>query len=211
MDQATKTQAMKIELVSPAFGDGQMIPQENTCDGRDISPELQWAAIPDETRSLALIVDDPDAPSGTFVHWVLYNLPIDRHELTENMPHDETLPNGAPRASTISAGSATGAPARRAARTGTTSRSTPSTRISTCRRARPRPLCWTPWATISSPRVSSWAGTRGKEAIDDLRLTIYYFDDRPQQVCENGVRLMPCGAHHRAGCVSGPVSIVNRK
>jgi Raf kinase inhibitor-like YbhB/YbcL family protein len=95
MDQAMKTRAMKIELVSPGFGEGQMIPRENTCDGQDISPELQWAAIPDETRSLALIVDDPDAPSGTFVHWVVYNLPIDRHELTENMPHDESLPNGA--------------------------------------------------------------------------------------------------------------------
>jgi len=95
MDQATTTQVMKIEMVSPGFGDGQMIPQENTCDGQDISPELQWAAIPDETRSLALIVDDPDAPSGTFVHWVLYNIPIDRHELTEDMPHDEVLPNGA--------------------------------------------------------------------------------------------------------------------
>jgi Raf kinase inhibitor-like YbhB/YbcL family protein len=95
MDQATTTQVMKIEIVSPGFGDGQMIPQENTCHGRDISPELQWAAIPGETQSLALIVDDPDAPSGTFVHWVLYNIPTDRHELTEDMPHDEILPNGA--------------------------------------------------------------------------------------------------------------------
>ena len=95
MDQATKTQARTIELVSPAFGEGQMIPRANTCDGQDISPELQWAAIPDGTRSLALIMDDPDAPSGTFVHWVLYGLPADRHELTENMPNDEVLPNGA--------------------------------------------------------------------------------------------------------------------
>ena len=95
MDQAMKTQALRIELVSPGFGDGQMIPQANTCDGRDSSPELQWSAVPDETRSLALIVDDPDAPGGTFTHWVLYNLPPDRHEITENMPQDETLPNGA--------------------------------------------------------------------------------------------------------------------
>jgi Raf kinase inhibitor-like YbhB/YbcL family protein len=95
MEQATRTQAGKIELMSPGFGEGQMIPKDNTCDGRNASPELQWAAIPDETRSLALIVDDPDAPAGTFVHWVLYNLPIDRHELTGNMPNDEVLPNGA--------------------------------------------------------------------------------------------------------------------
>ncbi|MGE5295726.1 MAG: YbhB/YbcL family Raf kinase inhibitor-like protein [Solirubrobacterales bacterium] len=95
MNQATTTQAMKIDLVCPAFGDGQMIPRENTCDGEDISPELQWAAVPDETRTLALIVDDPDAPSGTFVHWVLYNIPSERHELTENTPHSEVLPDGA--------------------------------------------------------------------------------------------------------------------
>ncbi|MEN6336350.1 MAG: YbhB/YbcL family Raf kinase inhibitor-like protein [Phycisphaerales bacterium] len=95
MDQATKTQAMNIDLVSPGFGQGQMIPQDNTCDGENRSPELQWAAIPDEAQSLALIMDDPDAAAGTFTHWILYNIPVDRHELTENMPHDETLPNGA--------------------------------------------------------------------------------------------------------------------
>jgi len=92
---ATGSAAAVIELTSPGFGEGGMIPRENTCDGRDISPELQWAAVPEGSQSLALIVDDPDAPSGTFVHWVLYNLPPDRHELTENMPHDEILPNGA--------------------------------------------------------------------------------------------------------------------
>ena len=72
-----------------------MIPLRYTCDGQDISPGLQWAAIPEEARSLALIADDPDAPSGTFVHWVLYGLSAERHELTENMPKDEILPNGA--------------------------------------------------------------------------------------------------------------------
>jgi len=91
----TESQARIIEVTSPGFGEGEMIPVENTCDGQDTSPELRWAAIPDGTRSLALIADDPDAPSGTFVHWVLYHLPIDRHEVTENMPPDEILPNGA--------------------------------------------------------------------------------------------------------------------
>jgi Raf kinase inhibitor-like YbhB/YbcL family protein len=95
MARTTQSQAAVIEVTSPGFGEGQMIPPDNTCDGRDFSPELQWAAVPDGTRSLALIMDDPDAPSGTFVHWVLYNLPIDRHELTEDMPHDEILPSGA--------------------------------------------------------------------------------------------------------------------
>ena len=88
-------QATNIKLMSPGFAEGQMIPVANTCDGHDKSPWLQWAAIPDKTRSLALIVDDPDAPSGTFVHWVLYSIPPDRHELTEGMPDDEVLPNGA--------------------------------------------------------------------------------------------------------------------
>jgi Raf kinase inhibitor-like YbhB/YbcL family protein len=95
MDETAKTEVMRIELVSPAFEDGGMIPRQDTRDGRDISPELQWAAVPEGTESLALIMDDPDAPSGTFVHWVLYGLPPDRQELTENMPNDKTLPNEA--------------------------------------------------------------------------------------------------------------------
>jgi len=96
MDRTTTSnQAAVIELTSPGFEEGQMIPVENTCDGHDISPELRWAAFPGGTRSLALIMDDPDAPSGTFVHWVLYNLPIDQRGLTKNVPRDEILPNGA--------------------------------------------------------------------------------------------------------------------
>jgi Raf kinase inhibitor-like YbhB/YbcL family protein len=71
-----------------------MIPSKYTCDGEDISPPLQWDGAPDGTKSIALICDDPDAPMGTFVHWVLYNLPEETKELTENMPADKELPNG---------------------------------------------------------------------------------------------------------------------
>ncbi len=69
-----------MTLTSPAFSDGGTIPREYTCDGRDVAPPLAWAGLPDGAKSLALIVDDPDAPDPrapkmTWVHWVLYNLP----------------------------------------------------------------------------------------------------------------------------------------
>lgn len=71
---------MDFELTSSAFAPGQQIPREHTCDGDDLSPPLSWVGLPPNTRSLALIVDDPDAPDPaaprmTWVHWVLYNLP----------------------------------------------------------------------------------------------------------------------------------------
>jgi Raf kinase inhibitor-like YbhB/YbcL family protein len=65
---------LPIHLTSPAFTDGQPIPAEYSCQGKNHSPELNWEGIPAEARSLALIVEDPDAPGGTFVHWVLANL-----------------------------------------------------------------------------------------------------------------------------------------
>jgi len=86
---------MEIKLTSPAFEDGGLIPAKYTCDGADISPPLQWDAVPEGTRSIALICDDPDAPIGTFVHWVLFNLPAQTRELPENIPPDSTLTNGA--------------------------------------------------------------------------------------------------------------------
>ncbi len=85
---------MDIKITSPAFEDGGMIPLKYTCDGEDISPLLQWEAVPDGTVSIAVISDDPDAPMGTWVHWVLFNLPADTRELKENFPDDETLPDG---------------------------------------------------------------------------------------------------------------------
>ena len=86
---------MKIELKSDAFDEAGMIPKEHTCDGADISPALRWTSVPESAESIALICDDPDAPMGTWVHWVLFNLPPDTQELPENVPHDRMLPNGA--------------------------------------------------------------------------------------------------------------------
>ncbi|MGE5123805.1 MAG: YbhB/YbcL family Raf kinase inhibitor-like protein, partial [Acidobacteriaceae bacterium] len=67
-------EAMTIQLTSTAFEAGEMIPRLYTCDDKNISPPLAWTGVPSETVSLVLIMDDPDAPAGTWVHWVLYNL-----------------------------------------------------------------------------------------------------------------------------------------
>lgn len=90
---------MALILTSTAFSHNGAIPPRFTCDGEDISPELAWTGLPAETRSLALIVDDPDAPDPTapemtFVHWVLYNIPADISGLSEHMTADR-LPPGA--------------------------------------------------------------------------------------------------------------------
>ena len=86
---------MEIKITSSVFEDGGLIPAEYTCDGADMSPPLQWGVVPEGTKSIALICDDPDAPMGTFVHWVIFGLPAETRELAENIPSDETLPNGA--------------------------------------------------------------------------------------------------------------------
>jgi len=87
---------MALSIHSTAFADNDIIPQKYTCQGRDLSPPLEWFDIPEGTRSLALIVDDPDAPdprapSMTWVHWLLYNLPPDCNGLPETA---KTLPPG---------------------------------------------------------------------------------------------------------------------
>lgn len=64
-----------MTLFSPAFSAGELIPAKYTCDGEDVSPALEWADPPEGTRSFALIVDDPDAPSGLFLHWLIWNIP----------------------------------------------------------------------------------------------------------------------------------------
>jgi Raf kinase inhibitor-like YbhB/YbcL family protein len=86
---------MTIRVSSSAFQEGGTIPTPYTGDGRDASPPLQWDNVPDGTRGLALIADDPDAPRGTWVHWVLYGLPADARSLEEGVPATETLPDGA--------------------------------------------------------------------------------------------------------------------
>lgn len=92
--QEELSSAADLTLTSPAFAAGESIPLRYTCDGEDTSPALQWADPPEGTQSFALVMDDPDAPAGTWVHWVLYNLPADARALPENIPGGETLPDG---------------------------------------------------------------------------------------------------------------------
>jgi hypothetical protein len=86
---------MSIEISSPAFQNAAPIPRQYTGDGADQSPPLRWSAPPAGTRSFALICDDPDAPGGIWVHWVLFNLPVQTRELPPGVPTTQTLDNGA--------------------------------------------------------------------------------------------------------------------
>lgn len=86
---------MAFELTSSAFAEGEWIPKKHTCEGQDLSPPLRWNHPPTGTRSFALIADDPDAPAGTWVHWVMYNVPIDIRGLVEALPAQDILPNDA--------------------------------------------------------------------------------------------------------------------
>jgi Raf kinase inhibitor-like YbhB/YbcL family protein len=83
-----------LPLTSASFQSGGDIPKKFSCDGADASPQLAWSAPPASTKSFALIVYDPDAPVGTFVHWVLYDLPPDKRELPESLPKQDQLPDG---------------------------------------------------------------------------------------------------------------------
>lgn len=83
-----------FKLTSPAFAEGQMIPSKYTADGEDISPPLSWEGLPPQTQSLVLIQDDPDAPVGTWVHWLVWNIPTEPNFLPENMPPQKVLTNG---------------------------------------------------------------------------------------------------------------------
>ena len=84
-----------MEIRSSGFDEGAMIPEKYTCDDIDISPPLKWSKVPDGTKTFAIICEDPDAPMGTWVHWVIYNLPANINELSEDVPSLEILPNGA--------------------------------------------------------------------------------------------------------------------
>ena len=83
-----------MKLASSAFVAGGMIPKQYTCDGQDMSPPLTWSDVPGGAKSLALIADDPDAPMGTWVHWVAWNIPVTARALEENVPKRDALPNG---------------------------------------------------------------------------------------------------------------------
>ena len=87
--------AMTIQVTSTAFEDGGTIPTKYTCDGDDVSPPLSWTSIPQGTKSLALICDDPDAPVGTWVHWVIYGLSPHSTGLPEGVPTQRVLADGA--------------------------------------------------------------------------------------------------------------------
>ena len=85
---------MEIQVTSPAFENESMIPSKYTADGNDVSPPLKFASVPEQAKSIALISDDPDAPVGTWVHWVMWNIPAGASELPENIPPDKVLADG---------------------------------------------------------------------------------------------------------------------
>src|SRR5437016_3045720 len=91
---AEKSEQAHMNLSSPAFNEGASIPPKDTCDGPNVSPPLKWLGAPAGTKSFALIADDPDAPVGTWVHWVLYDVPATITELPEGLPKSQHLPNG---------------------------------------------------------------------------------------------------------------------
>ena len=85
---------MSFVLETKAFPKGGQIPARYTCNGDDVSPALSWSGAPQETKSFVLIVDDPDAPSGTFTHWVVYDFPPATHQLPENVSKTDDLSGG---------------------------------------------------------------------------------------------------------------------
>lgn len=86
---------MAFQITSSAFEEGGTIPTKYTCDGPDLSPPLKWSEAPERTKSFALVCDDPDAPMGTWVHWVIYNIPGEATGLPEGVAADRTLESGA--------------------------------------------------------------------------------------------------------------------
>lgn len=88
----------QLTLTSPAFAPGAAIADDYACTGADRTPALAWSNVPQSTRSFALIVEDPDAPRGTFIHWVAYNIP----------PSETSLPAGVPQSAEISGGGSNG-------------------------------------------------------------------------------------------------------
>jgi Raf kinase inhibitor-like YbhB/YbcL family protein len=90
-----ESKEIPMQLKSSAFTEGATIPRKHTCDAEDFSPQLRWDNVPTGTRTFALIVDDPDAPVGDWVHWVIYDLPPETKELAEGTAKTETLEHGA--------------------------------------------------------------------------------------------------------------------
>ncbi len=86
---------MAFKLASSAFDEGTAIPKKFTCDGADVMPALSWSGAPSGVKSYAIIMDDPDAPPGTWVHWTIHNLPESVTRLEENLEKTAALKNGA--------------------------------------------------------------------------------------------------------------------
>jgi hypothetical protein len=97
-DPTNPKKVMNLQITSTAFSEGQSIPAKYSCEGSDISPPLQWipqGGTPATTKSFALIMDDPDAPMGIWVHWVLYNLPANTTGLPEDVAKTQVISSGA--------------------------------------------------------------------------------------------------------------------
>jgi Raf kinase inhibitor-like YbhB/YbcL family protein len=93
-DRKKEDVEMSLKVTSTAFSEGGQIPSKYTCDGADVSPPLSWNAGPSGTKSYALIADDPDTPMGTWVHWVMYDLPLSVTSLPEDVPKTGRLSDG---------------------------------------------------------------------------------------------------------------------
>jgi len=93
-DPLAMEEAGSMELTSSAFSQGQSIPDKFSCKGEDVSPVLSWGEPPAGTQSFAFIMDDPDAPAGTWDHWVLFNIPASARGLPEGYPSDTSLADG---------------------------------------------------------------------------------------------------------------------
>ena len=92
--QPAQQQQAQMKVESAAIKEGQPIPRQYTCDGINISPPLEWSGVPKSAKTIAIVADDPDAPAGTWVHWVLYNLPAENIGLVENVPATDNLKAG---------------------------------------------------------------------------------------------------------------------
>ncbi len=93
-NDSTSTMETTMAISSVAFKNGTPIAQRFTCQGDNISPALAWGGAPEDTKSFALICEDPDAPGGTFYHWVIYDIPAGERGLAENIAQRDPLPNG---------------------------------------------------------------------------------------------------------------------
>lgn len=90
----TSEKGAAMKITSSVFADGQTIPKQYTADGNNVSPPLSWIGAPEKTKSFALICDDPDAPVGTWIHWVAYDIPASVHALNEAVPPQAVLKQG---------------------------------------------------------------------------------------------------------------------